>query len=48
MATLMDLPLNDVSLVCRSCLAASGDMKNMTEWGYAEDFYKLTNIQVCF
>ncbi|OWR41575.1 hypothetical protein KGM_204915 [Danaus plexippus plexippus] len=46
MATLMDLPLNDVSLVCRSCLAASGDMKNMTEWGYAEDFYKLTNIQI--
>ncbi|CAG9577675.1 unnamed protein product [Danaus chrysippus] len=46
MASLMDLPLNDVSLVCRGCLASNGDMKNMTEWGYATDFYKLTNIQV--
>lgn len=36
----------DSLLVCRGCLTPYGEMKNMLEWDLADDFYKLTNIQV--
>ncbi|XP_059047302.1 uncharacterized protein LOC131842754 [Achroia grisella] len=39
-------PLDEYALVCRGCLANSGEMKNMIHWDFAEDFYKFTNIQV--
>ncbi|XP_052748049.1 uncharacterized protein LOC128200058 [Galleria mellonella] len=42
----LDKPLDDFALLCRGCLANSGEMKNMVQWGLAEDFYKFTNIQV--
>lgn len=42
----IDIKLKDLALICRGCLASSGQMKNMIEWDLVEDFYKLTNIQV--
>nr|XP_034838843.1 uncharacterized protein LOC117994976 [Maniola hyperantus] len=41
-----DLSAIDLSLICRGCLATSGEMKNMVEWGLLDEFYKLTNVQV--
>ncbi|XP_023945540.1 uncharacterized protein LOC112051223 [Bicyclus anynana] len=41
-----DLCATDLSLICRGCLATSGKMKNMVEWGLTDEFYRLTNIQV--
>lgn len=41
-----DFDMTNPLQVCRGCLTSYGDMKNMIEWGLAEDFYKLTNIQV--
>ncbi|KAM3955263.1 uncharacterized protein ACR2FA_010870 [Aphomia sociella] len=44
--TELDAPLNDYALLCRGCLADSGEMKNMFEWSLAEDFCKFTDIPV--
>ncbi|XP_039763009.1 uncharacterized protein LOC120635871 [Pararge aegeria] len=41
-----DLCSLDLSLICRGCLATSGEMKNMVEWGLLDDFHRLTNVQV--
>lgn len=46
MVTAEDLRAVDLSQLCRGCLTASGEMRNMVEWGLVDDFYKLTNIQV--
>lgn len=42
----LQTPLREYSLVCRSCLAESGEMKSIREWGLIEDFCKLTDIVV--
>lgn len=39
-------PISEYSLVCRGCLAGSGEMKNIREWGMIDDFYHVTNVQV--
>lgn len=44
--TELEKPLNEYSLLCRGCLASSGEMKNMMEWGLLEDFHKITEISV--
>lgn len=36
------------SMVCRGCLADSGEMKNMNEWGIMDDYFRVTAIEVCF
>ncbi|KAI5636791.1 zinc-finger associated domain (zf-AD) domain-containing protein [Phthorimaea operculella] len=36
----------NMMMVCRGCLAVSGEMKNMFEWGLAEDFTNCTNVQL--
>lgn len=41
-------PLNEYNMVCRGCLAASGEMKNMFEWGLHKEFAKYTDVQVLF
>lgn len=35
-------------LVCRGCLANAGEMKNMYDWGLNEEFFKITDIKVCY
>lgn len=40
--------LNEYSDLCRGCLAQSGEMKNMYEWGLAEDFANFAHIQVIY
>lgn len=46
--TELEKPLDEYSMLCRGCLAESGEMKNIVEWGLAEDFCKITKIQVYF
>ncbi|KPJ18012.1 ATM interactor [Papilio machaon] len=36
----------DPTQVCRGCLNASGEMKNMIEYGLLEDFYKFSEVKV--
>lgn len=40
--------LNEYFKMCRGCLAQSGEMKNMYEWGLAEDFANFAYVQVLF
>ncbi|CAH0730877.1 unnamed protein product, partial [Brenthis ino] len=42
----IDIQLKDLAIICRGCLASSGEMKNMIQWGLVEDFCRLTNIQI--
>ncbi|XP_073966262.1 uncharacterized protein [Choristoneura fumiferana] len=37
-------PLSEYALLCRGCLAESGEMKNMQEWGLADDFYLIAEV----
>ncbi|XP_013194573.2 uncharacterized protein LOC106138083 [Amyelois transitella] len=39
-------PISEYSLMCRGCLADSGEMKNIVEWGLVDEFYKCTDIEV--
>lgn len=39
-------PITRLSVVCRGCLADSGEMKNMYEWGLYEDYFRVTAIEV--
>lgn len=41
-------PIAKLSMVCRGCLADSGEMKNIYEWGLSEDYFRITAIEVCF
>ncbi|XP_046976118.1 uncharacterized protein LOC124542216 [Vanessa cardui] len=41
-----DILYKDLTLVCRGCLETTREMKNMIEFGLAEDFQKLTNIKI--
>lgn len=43
-----DGTLIEYSDMCRGCLAHSGEMKNMYEWGLAEDFANFTHVKVSF
>ncbi|KPJ05375.1 ATM interactor [Papilio xuthus] len=36
----------DPTQVCRGCLNASGEMKNMIDYGLLEDFYKFSEVKV--
>ncbi|XP_063371985.1 uncharacterized protein LOC134660189 [Cydia amplana] len=40
----LEQPLNEYALLCRGCLAESGEMKNMQEWGLADDFYRIAEV----
>ncbi|XP_028174220.1 uncharacterized protein LOC114362857 [Ostrinia furnacalis] len=42
----LEKPLEEYAVLCRGCLAESGVMKDMVEWGLTEDFFKFTNVQV--
>lgn len=42
----LDTPLSDDAVVCRGCLADSGDMKDIREWNLVEDFRKYAGVQV--
>lgn len=46
MTSINSLNINLFSIRCRGCLAESGEMKNMYEWGLCDDFFKFTNIEV--
>ncbi|XP_053622818.1 uncharacterized protein LOC128682230 [Plodia interpunctella] len=39
-------PVSEFSLMCRGCLADSGEMKNIIEWGFVEEFCKYTDVEV--
>lgn len=45
--TKLDKPLDENAVLCRGCLVESGEMKNIFEWGLADDFFKFTLLQVC-
>ncbi|XP_037293007.1 uncharacterized protein LOC115450085 [Manduca sexta] len=38
-------PMSEFALVCRGCLTYANPMKNMYEWGLAEDFFRLTDVE---
>ncbi|KAJ8705001.1 hypothetical protein PYW08_012321 [Mythimna loreyi] len=38
-------PITRLSVVCRGCLADSGEMKNMYEWGLNDDYFRITAIE---
>lgn len=38
----------DLSRVCRACMATTGVIKDMFVWGLTMDYYKLTNVSVSF
>ncbi|KAJ0169454.1 hypothetical protein K1T71_015041 [Dendrolimus kikuchii] len=38
--------LSEYAMVCRGCLAASGEMKNMFECGLHKEFAKYTDVQI--
>ncbi|CAD0207101.1 unnamed protein product [Chrysodeixis includens] len=42
--TILETPLDPTAVVCRGCLAESGEMKNIYEWGLAEDYFLITAI----
>ncbi|CAG9790650.1 unnamed protein product [Diatraea saccharalis] len=42
----LEKPLDDIAMLCRGCLADSGEMKDMYEWGLADGFCKLTDVQM--
>ncbi|KAJ8706477.1 hypothetical protein PYW07_012555 [Mythimna separata] len=38
-------PISRLTLVCRGCLADTGEMKNMYEWGLYDDYFRITAIE---
>lgn len=42
----LEKPLSEYALLCRGCLAESGEMKNMQEWGLADDFYLIAEVYI--
>lgn len=44
--TKLDIPLSRLAVVCRGCLAESGEMKNIYEWGIHDDYFRVTAIEV--
>ncbi|XP_049884222.1 uncharacterized protein LOC126379495 [Pectinophora gossypiella] len=44
--TELDKPMDEYAMLCRGCLAESGEMKNIFEWGLDEDFSNCTNIRL--
>uniref|UniRef100_A0A2H1V2D0 SFRICE_013922 n=1 Tax=Spodoptera frugiperda TaxID=7108 RepID=A0A2H1V2D0_SPOFR len=43
--TKLDIPLSRLAVVCRGCLAESGEMKNIYEWGIHDDYFRVTAIE---
>ncbi|KAF9417230.1 hypothetical protein HW555_005632 [Spodoptera exigua] len=43
--TKLDIPVNRLTVVCRGCLAESGEMKNIYEWGINDDYFRVTAIE---
>ncbi|XP_047040176.1 zinc finger protein GAI-ASSOCIATED FACTOR 1-like [Helicoverpa zea] len=43
--TKLNAPISRLAVVCRGCLAESGEMKNMYEWGLYEDYFTITAIE---
>ncbi|KAL4718773.1 hypothetical protein ACJJTC_010368 [Scirpophaga incertulas] len=42
----LEEPLENHRMLCRGCLADSGEMKDMFEWGLIDQFYRTTNVKV--
>lgn len=46
--TILEQPTDPSAVICRGCLAESGEMKNIYEWGLAEDYFRITAVvEVC-